>query len=195
MANRTYLYCSEKPVKYIELDAAIVISAASYMVPVFWYMLFDTSDIEKASTPGDDDEPDFKYYRLVADRASSIECAKQRIDSVSSLLGAKIAEQFNQFLGLIEQQSGEKVVVETCELAMMDESPRTFKGEAIKCMKAFSQEPIVRKGLFRKESTANPNWVALLGQANISTDTEDKPIESLCGYSWKIPVPWETGTA
>jgi|SRR5690554_1096032 len=194
MANRTYLYCSDKPVKYIDLGAEIIISAANYMVPVFWYMLFDESCIEKVSTPCDDNEPDFNYFRLCAPKASSIERAKQRISSLSNVLGAGIMEQFNQFIDHLMVQPGQWVVVETCELAMMDTSAHNHKKEAKKCVKAFSQELIIQKGFFKKRPVVNPNWVVLLGQANIS-GTDHHPIESLCGYSWQNSVPWETNSA
>ncbi len=191
MANRTYLSCTDAPPRYVELDGKKVSCAASYMVPVFWYMLFDESSLVPASTPCDGDDPDFEYDRLVTARQEGIRLARSRVDALKGLFGEAICEPFDTFVSFLESQPGETLVVETCELAMMDEIPTKYSAEARRCMAAFSQSPIVEKGFFKKKTRVNPNWLALLGQANIESMSESPAVENLCGYSWETPVPWE----
>jgi hypothetical protein len=191
MANRTYLTCTDSPSKYQELDAKNVSCAASYMVPVFWYMLFDENNIISTSTPCDDDEPDFKYDWLLINKDDGIKLAKSRVDTLINVFGESIADPFNTFIGFLESLNGTNLVVETCELVMMDEKPSKYTIEAKRCISAFSQPPIIEKGFFKKKAQANPNWVTLLGQAEINSMSKTPSVDKLCGYSWESSVPWE----
>lgn len=191
MANRAYLICTDKPVKYDSLNGKDVCSAASYMVPLFWYMLFNETDVVSSSTPCDDEEPDFIYYSLITSKTEGIKLAKSRIDSLTGIFGESIIEQFNIWGSYLESLKGASVVVETCELAMMDDDPSKFKNELIQCIAAFSQPSRITKGFFKKKVQASPSWAVLLGQADISSMSEVPEIYKLCGYSWENPVPWE----
>jgi len=191
MANRAYLTCTDSPSKYQDLDGKDVSCAASYIVPIFWYALFSEYDLVTTSTPCDDDEPDLKYSWLITSKVEGINLAKSRIGALIDVFGESINEPFNVFIVFLDSLQGSSLVVETCELVIMDESLTKFSNEAEKCISAFSEPPIVEKGFFKKKAQVNPNWAALLGQAEINSMSESPPVDKLCGYSWETPVPWE----
>jgi hypothetical protein len=191
MANRTYLICTDTPSKYRDLDGKNVSCAASYMVPVFWYMLFDEDNITSTSTPCDDDEPDFKYDWLITNKDGGIQLAKSRVDALINVFGDSIVEPFNTFIAFLESLKGVNLVVDTWELVIMDEKPSKYTKEAKQCISAFSQLPIIDRGFFKKEIQVNKNWALLLSQADIYSMAETPSVDKLCGYSWESSVPWK----
>lgn len=191
MANRTYLSCTDTPAKYQDLDAKNVNCAASYMVPVFWYILFNENNLVQTSTPCDDDEPDFEYSWLLAKKHDAISLAKSRLPVLIDVFVADVEVIFNTWLGYIESCSGNYICVETCELVMMDDEPSVYTKQANNCIRALSEPLVIEKGFLFKKKQANPKWAELLGQAEISDMSKLPEIEKLCGYSWENPVPWD----
>jgi hypothetical protein len=189
MANRTYLSACNTLPKYQNLEGSGVACAASYMIPIFWYMLFKPENITKSSTPCDEDEPDFEYDRLIAKRLEAIEVAKGRLPILAQILSYDPTPLFNTWIEFITNSDGGYVFVESCELAMMDDVS-VFSKQALNCIEAFSESPTTKKGLIFKKDQVNPKWAELFGQAEIS-DMANIEEYKLAGYSWEKEVPWE----
>lgn len=190
MANRSYLICTSSNYSYDSLNQDQVLCAASYMIPIFWYMLFEEKDLHLASVPCDAGEPNFEYSILSASKVKALSLAKSRLPKVIQLFGEKISEVFYVWLSHIEGISETTIVLETCELAMMSDLA-AYKNEVEQHISAFYANPISTQGFFKTKDTLNLNWKSMLEQAEISNTATMPDVYKLCGYSWVKDVPWE----
>jgi hypothetical protein len=178
MANRAYLYFDDKNVKYVDLQSPNVACAFDYGIPVFWYMLFAESDLVEASTPSPDGI-DFKYFRLVSNKEAAIDRAKSRIRTVANILGNEAVNLFNIWIEYIDSLPGTLLMLESCEICLMEKDADVYKQNAVDCIKAFSF------------SELNRYWQLLLSQSQIDEPDQNIEADRVCGYSWDKKVPWE----
>lgn len=195
MANRTFLIASDNLESFCDFDEDKILCAASYMVPLFWYSLFDEADIQETILTGEDGEPDFKYHRLVTTPGEGIERSYSRLPALNEMFRDEILPLVSDWRDFIEKAEGKYIYIETCELVMMDEDYKAYYKQAKNCVSAFNEPFIVTKGVFKKTQEANPKWAELFGQAEISSFDTLPELASLFGYSWHRDVPWEAKNA
>ncbi|MEZ6069179.1 MAG: hypothetical protein R3C10_02675 [Pirellulales bacterium] len=192
MANRVFLLASDRlTLSYQEADDDEVVCASSYMLPLYWMMLFDGDSIVEAEVVDEDGMP-ISYPRLVAPAEKALPLARTRWSSLESIIGESHKRSFSQFIQYLEGRSGEFVQVETYELWMMYE-----EGEFLpllgEMLNAFNSDPLAVRGWFKRKWVSS-TWEKFLSHV-ITFKTLDnlQDIETyrLCGYSWIQPVPWE----
>lgn len=190
MANRAYLVSADKTGRYKELHANDVVCAGNYVVPVFWYMLFEESDAQEFRTPCDDGG-DYIYRGYAKERNAAAELAASRVPRLRELFKTDLGSIFNTWHAFVKEQHGELIILEPCELTWMDKKPTKHANESVKCINAFASPVTELRGLFKKKRRIHRNWEMLLVQANIPNVDEQPEIDSLCGFSWEKKVPWE----
>lgn len=184
MANRTFLITTpgeDKPVE--EVETTTILCAASYMIPVYWYMLFDAASVKYGAVTTEDGWR--RMYPYLSGRTDQVVArARGRLDHVVQTIGASQTTLFETWANYIASTSQAHVHVETLELwAMFDDTPSLEKHLAT-CLAAFDSTRPVEQ---------SPEWQELLGQANAWDGKAVSPAGafSLCGYSWDAKVPWE----
>ena len=190
MANRSYLVCTSSEYNFSSLNENEVVCAANYMVPIFWYMLFDENDLVPVFVQGYDGEPDFNYDLLSTSKVKALSLAKSRLPLLLRVFGEEISQVFCIWLSHIEMLSESSLVLETCELAMMSDFGE-FKTEIEQYISAYSTDPMSRSGFFKVKKSLNGTWKSLLAQADISDVASIPDTYKLCGFSWVKNVPWE----
>lgn len=191
MSNRTFLIISDNVPDFNYFNEDSVACAASYMIPVFWYMLFNDNNITKTlALSEDEEEDDFEYDRLVAPKSEAILLAKQRQPIICNVFDIDPTPLFNQWLDYISSLPGKYILVETLELVIMDESPDSFTDQALNCIKAFSEEIAQETGNEKTRRHLGAKWTELLAQADIE-DLGNFEDHHLAGYSWIKEIPWE----
>lgn len=175
MTNRTYLISCDEPVRYVDLTWPIVVCASDYAIPPLWLMLFGKDNVAEASTSFDDGS-DLLYSRLESDKSSAIARAKAQESVLAQLNWPEAKQTFGTWISHIERVPGSRVVVETCELAMMSADMVEFAQALLRGVTAFSTHE--KRGLEER-----------LGALGLM-DFTNREVSGLCGYAWENPVPW-----
>lgn len=186
MANRTFLISADSPTKPKEGERFEIICAASYMIPLFWHMLFDRTSIVRASDTIEGGETVDSYPCYSSKVSEAVARALNRWPLVEKVIGPKYIELFKTWLNHVESKSRGFLHCETYEFGQMFELTSTFERHLDLCENALSDSNPVA------ESEA---WQELLGQANVGWDgTQVNPAGtfSFAGYAWESLVPWET---
>jgi hypothetical protein len=186
MANRTYLIQSNSP-EPAEYDPdKDILAGGSYMVPVFWYALFDRQSIfDKMVDLDDGTKVPYPYLLTTTTMARSR--FAERIDLLRLFLPKSVGSSIDHFLKLLEGVDASHLHLETIELWMIGE-PEEFRPHVERCLNAF--DPL--EGTFVADLLKTPDWVELMDQAGIDpTDLGDIDPSLLTGYSWVRPVPWD----
>lgn len=188
MANRTFLISTDMAAKPLDgQDRIEILCAASYMIPVFWYMLFDHSSIIAASADTEDGEK-VEYPYLSRRAADAIAVAKTRWPALRQSLGLQYDKLFETWMGFVEKKSDGFLQCETVELWMMFDDTTSFRDHVGKCLDVFDRS---------SPDVKSAEWQELLGQANALNGGTVAPAGdfSFCGYGWDVPVPWEENDA
>lgn len=184
MANRTFLISTDVASKPIDGQDRIEIQcAASYMIPAFWYMLFDRSSVITANADTEDGgKVDYPYLSRRATEA--IAAAKARWPSFRQSLGTQYENLFETWMGFVEKKSTGFLQCETVEFWMMFDDTPSFESHLGQCLSAFDANPPL---------VQSAGWQELLNQANAWDGKTVAPAGdfSFCGYGWDNPVPWE----
>jgi hypothetical protein len=183
MANRTFLLSNDSPGRPAEGDRNEILCAASYMIPVFWYMLFDRASVINVEVDAEDGRK-VEYPYLSKPGADAISLVNSRWNAVKRAIGHEHDALFQTWLSYVTPKSQGYLQCETGELWMMFDDTPTFLRHVELCMSAFSEAlPI-------GQSAA---WQELLGQANAWDGAKLSPADtfSFCGYAWVAEVPWE----
>lgn len=183
MANRTFLLSTDVPGRPVEGNRCDVLCAASYMIPVFWYMLFDQASVIIVSAETDDNvKVEFPYLSKAGPAAIAL--ARSRWEVVREVVGAEYDSLFETWLSYVAPKARGYLHCETGELwAMFDDTP-SFLRHLYLCFGALARaQPVAQSA----------PWQELLGQANAWDGTAVAPAGafSFCGYSWDGEVPWE----
>lgn len=183
MANRTFLLSTNSLERPAESERNEVLCAASYMIPIFWYMLFDRASVITVAADTEDGEK-VEYPYLSKAGADAILLAKSRWNDVRHAIGPDHEAIFQTWLNFVTPKSQGYLQCETAELWMMFDDTPTFLLHIELCLNAFSEAlPIVRSAA----------WQELFGQANAWNGAKVSPAGtfSFCGYAWDVAVPWE----
>ena len=168
------------------------------MIPLFWYMLFTEESVLPAPHWSDDeDDVGGTYPYLVTDTASALARSRASWPRLQEVIGAAHAELFETWMAFLRTQSSGYLHCETRELDWMSDGEAELETEIRRCLAAFDLAPFEpRRVPWQRRVLAN-SWMSLLSQAAISTEQlpGNIPPESLCGYAWEEPVPWEPSTA
>jgi hypothetical protein len=183
MANRTFLLSTDLPTKPADGARVDILCAASYMIPLFWYMLFDQSSIISASAATEDGK-EVEYPYLSRSGNEAISAALARWPAVRAVVGPEHEPLFYTWHSFVEPRSKGFLQCETVELWMMFDDTASFVRHVELCLQALTQP--IGSGL-------SPAWRELLGQANVLNGEAVSPpgSYSFCGYDWVHPVPWE----
>ena len=188
MANRTFLLATDEPYSGLRADADVapgILAAASYMIPVFWYALFDESCLAQRTAAGADGGT-VVYPVFQSTRPDALERLTAFQERSRSLFASVQPSLFSAYAAFLQSAPGRWFAVEPVELWMMHEAATAEAGFRT-CLRAVQQAPeATAPGI-----SAGADWQALLDQAGIRLKAA-KPIEpvSLCGYAWEKPVPW-----
>jgi len=182
MSNRTFLLSTNSAARAAEGVHDEILCAASYMIPVFWYMLFDHASVTYAAADTEDGGK-VEYPYLSKAGPDAISLAQSRWSVVRQAIGPQHDTAFQTWLNFVAPKSRGYLQCETGELWMMfDDTPKFLRHVEL-CLSAFSEAPPI------VQSAA---WQELLGQAN-AWDGGVSPAGrfSFCGYAWETQVPWE----
>jgi len=184
LANHTFLLTTNSRTKPPESAADVqILCAGSYMIPVFWYMLFERSSLIDA-TAEEEDGGTVEYPYLSRPSAEALAAARSRWPAVRQVIGREFKDLFQTWLGFVEENAAEYLQCETVELWMMDADTPGFVREVETCLRAFTELPSL------KDSAA---WKGLLAQANACNDKGVAPAGnfSFCGFAWELETPWK----
>ena len=186
MANRTYLIQSNSPEPADYDPSKDILAGGSYMVPVFWYALFDPQSIIDKMVDMDDGTK-VPYPCLLTTTTMARSRFAERSDLLRLFLPNSVGSSIDDFAKLLESVDAAYIHLETIELWMMDE-PEKFRPHVEKCLNAFDPS----KGAFVADLFKTADWIELIDQAGIDPAALSGTDPSLLtGYSWVRPVPWE----
>src|SRR5436190_24295426 len=120
MANRTYLIQSNSPEPADYDPSKDILAGGSYMVPVFWYALFDHRSIFDKMVDLDDGTK-IPYPFLVTTTTLARSRFAERTDLLRLFLSESMASSVRDFAKLLEGVEASHIHLETIELWMMDE--------------------------------------------------------------------------
>jgi len=183
MANRTFLLSTDLSKRPAEGDRNDILCAASYMIPVFWYMLFDQESVVNVTADAEDGGK-VEYPYLSKAGPDAISLANSRWNVVRRAIGSEHDALFQTWLNYVTLKSQGYLQCETGELWMMFDDTPTFLRHVELCMSSYADAlPIAQSAA----------WQELLGQANAWDGAKVSPAGtfSFCGYAWDVKVPWE----
>ena len=180
MANRAYLLSDDKVTRYIDLQGNKVLCAANYMVPIFWYALFEETDMIEMSTPTDKGGK-YKYPVYAKKVKNAVDLAISRLPVIKENLKGESEKWFTIFHKYVNSQNGNLIIIDPCELTWMDEDINKYIKKSKECIRAFSTPFFEKKSHIFKELKLTKPWQTLLGQANITEIGNDMNIYNLCG--------------
>lgn len=196
MANRSFLVrVDQRPCPMDRVKEDQVLCAASYTIPVFWFMLFDSGSIVETQARDEDEAGVVEYPCLSAVTEEALQLAYSRWAVVEKAIGPTYKPLFRTFCEFIKAVSGGYVQCETAELWMMEADTDAFLSYLHERLSAFDEPLYQRAGFFGLRKAISKSWNALLMESNAVSNkriASAKP-ESLCGYGWVREVPWGEG--
>ncbi len=183
MANRTFLLSTDSPAKPENGVRIEILCAASYMIPVFWYMLFDRSSVITVVADAEDGgKLEYPYFTRLGFEA--VAAATSHWSNVRRAIGSKHDGLFEMWINYLTHKSQGYLQCETAELWMMFDDTPSFLHHVELCMTALSES---------RPAGESVAWQELLVQANAWDGKEVSPAGSFsfCGYEWEAKVPWE----
>ncbi|MBN1912161.1 MAG: hypothetical protein JW818_20745 [Pirellulales bacterium] len=190
MANQTFLVTGDEVCLGGDIPDELIVAAANYMIPVFWYSLFREGDARSITVECDDGEP-YTYTAYTANRREALRLSRQRWPALAQVLDGLAGSWYVKWADFVEASPGEFVYIETLELTIMADSD-AYTDESLRCIGAFSEPPLLKKGIFRR-AALRESWRFLLHETAVTTSTSVINASLLCGYSWGRDVPWDTG--
>lgn len=178
MAYRTYLVGLNQHFFDDEDVALNMLLEAEYCIPVLWLALFQAADIGL-------------YHNiplLHTSRAQALANLDQRAPGLAALLGEPGSKLVAHMRAFIEQNPYANYLINTSELAQMENSEGEFQAEMttwFEELDAIGNQAMTTRAL------------SVLTQASASLvdfPYTDSAIH-LCGHSFNLPLPWETETA
>jgi hypothetical protein len=175
MANRTYLVGLNEDFFEDDDVALNMLLEAEYCIPLFWLALFQADDI--------------RLYHgipiLLTSRQQALDNIDQRAGGLATLLGEPGDKLIAQLRAFIEQNQYANYLVNTAELAQMEDGEGEFLAELTGW---FSDMAAICKGAIPDRSL---KVLAQAGPALASFPYAGSPLH-LCGHSFNLPLPWET---
>jgi hypothetical protein len=102
MANRAFLVQADGPPSPTDaVQEEKILCAASYTIPVFWFMLFDANSIMELEAPTEDDGV-IRYHCLFAPREHALHIAQSRWPTVQNAIGPSYETLFKTFYEFIK---------------------------------------------------------------------------------------------
>lgn len=178
MANRTYLVGLNEHFFDDEDVSLNMLLEAEYCIPLFWLALFQAGDIEQ-------------YHNiplLHASRAQVLANLDRRGPGLAALLGAPGEALVAHMRTFIEQNPYANYLINTSELAEMEDSEGEFLAELTTW---FAELETI------SNQSMSSRALDVLTQASptlVDFPYTDSAVH-LYGHSFNLPLPWESATA
>lgn len=178
MSNRTYLVGLNEHF-FDDDDVSLnMLLEAEYCIPLFWLALFQAGDIRL-------------YHNipiLHTSRAQALANLDQRAPGLAALLGEPGDKLVAQMRAFIEQNPYQNYLINTSELAQMENAEGQFHAELTDW---FAELATIAN---RTMSSRALNILTQASASLVDFPYTDRAIH-LCGHSFELALPWETETA